>query len=127
MDLDKGLKRVPAVIAALGLIGAGVAGRIGGWSYAGAFLLGAIGAWLNFRMIERFVARLLGALAAAEAAPPRAPALRQFIRFALFVAGASVILRLSGFNVFVALLGFLVCPVAVMLEMLFQLLTYGHS
>ena len=28
---------------------------------------------------------------------------------------------------FVALLGFLVCPAAVMLEMLFQILTYGHS
>jgi len=127
MDLEKGLKRVPALILALGVIGAGVAWRIGGWSYAGAFLLGAIGAWLNFRLIEHFVGKLLGAIAAGNAAPPRSPALRQFIRFALFVIGASVILRLSGFNVFVALLGFLVCPAAVMLEMLFQILTYGHS
>ena len=127
MDLEKGLKRVPALMMGLGVIGAGVAGRIGGWPYAGAFLLGAIGAWLNFRMIEHFVSRLLGAIAAGEAVPPRSPALRQFIRFALFVVGASVILRLSGFNVFVALLGFLVCPAAVMLEMLYQILTYGHS
>lgn len=127
MDLEKGLRRVPALIGVLGVIGACAAGRIGGWSYAGAFLLGAIGAWLNFRMIERMVSRLLGAIAAGEAAPPRMSALRQFIRFAIFILGASVILRLSGFNVFVALIGFLVCPAAVMLEMLYQLLTYGHS
>ena len=127
MDLEKGLKRVPTLIVSLGIVGAGIAARFGGWSYAGAFLLGAIGAWLNFRMIETYVSRLLGAIAAGNAAPPRSPALRQFMRFALFVIGASVILRLSGFNVFVALLGFLVCPAAVMLEMIYQILTYGHS
>lgn len=127
MDLEKGLKRVPALIVALGLIGTGVAARFGGWKFAGAFLLGAAGAWLNFRMMERVTSRLLGAIAAGEATPPSKPALRQVIRFVVFIGGASVILRLSGFNVFVALIGFLVCPVAVMLEMIYQLLTYGHS
>ena len=50
-----------------------------------------------------------------------------FIRFAFFVLGAFVILRFSGFNIVVALCGFLVCPAAVMLEILYELLTYGHS
>ena len=84
-------------------------------------------AYLNFRLIERFVNRL-GSLAAAEPAnPPKAPGIRLFLQFALFVLGAFVILRLSGFNVVVALCGFLVCPAAVMLEILYELFTYGHS
>ena len=58
---------------------------------------------------------------------PKRRGVRLFIQFALFVLGAFVILRLSGFNVVAALCGFLVCPAAVMLEILYELFTYGHS
>ena len=126
-DPDRGLARVPKVIAVLGLVGTGVAGRIGGMPYAGAFLVGAAAAYLNFRLLERFVNRLLGGLVAEPARTPRAPGFRLFLQFALLVLGASVILRLSGFNLVVALVGFLVCPAAVMVEMLYQLFSYGHS
>jgi hypothetical protein len=51
-----------------------------------------------------------------------------FLQLALFVLGAFVIIRFSGFNIVVALYGFLVCPAAVMLEAIYYLLlTYGHS
>ena len=92
-----------------------------------AFLVGAIAAWFNFRLIEGFVNKL-GRLAAAEPGkPPKVSGVWLFIQFALFALGAFVIIRVSGFNVVAALCGFLVCPVAVMVEILYELFTYGHS
>jgi hypothetical protein len=127
VDFDKGIARVPPLIAILGLIGSGVVWSARGLAFGGAFLAGAIAAYGNFWLLERFVNRL-GRLAAAEpAGVPKVSGIRLFIQFALFVLGAFVILRLSGFNVVVALCGFLVCPAAVMLEILYELFTYGHS
>jgi hypothetical protein len=127
-DLDQAIVRVPLLIAVLGLIGSGVAWHFGGLPYASAFLLGAVAAYLNFRLIERVVKRLLRALAAEPRKPPKAAGLRLFLQLSLFVLAAFVILRFSGMNVVVALYGFLVCPAAVMLEAIYYLLlTYGHS
>lgn len=126
-DFDKGIARIPPLIAILGLAGTGVAGRMGGFLYAGSFLVGAIAAYVNFRVIERFVDRLGQLALAGSANPPKVRGVRLFIQFILFVLGAFVILRLSGFNVIAALCGFLVCPAAVILEILYELLTYGHS
>jgi hypothetical protein len=127
VDFDKGLARVPKFIIALGLIGTGIAGRMGGIPYAAAFLGGAGAAYFNFYLLERFATRL-GKLAVPGAEKSRNPSgVRLFIRFAFFIIGAFVILRLSGFNVVVAMCGFLVCPAAVMIEIFYELLTYGHS
>ncbi len=120
-DLDRGLARVPLLIAAIGLVGAGVAWRMGGLPYATAFLTGAVAAYFNFRLLERFVGRLLERMAAEPANRPKAPGARLFIQLAVFVLVAFVIIRLSGFNVVVALCGFLACPAAVTVEMLYQL------
>ena len=43
------------------------------------------------------------------------------------VLGAFVILRISGFSVLAVLCGFLVCPAAVILEIVYELLKYEHS
>jgi hypothetical protein len=126
-DLEQAIVRVPLLIGVLGLIGGGVAWYYGGLPHATAFLVGAVAAYFNFRLIERFVERLLRALAAEPGNPPKAAGLRLFLQLALFLAGAFVILRFSGFNIVVALYGFLVCPAAVMLEAIYYLLTYGHS
>jgi hypothetical protein len=126
-DFDRGIARVPRFIVILGLVGTGMAGRIGGLASAAAFLGGAGAAWFNFQLIERFVNRL-GKLAAPDAEKARAPSgARLFIRFAFFIMGAFVIIRLSGFDVAMAMYGFLVCPAAVMIEIVYELLTYGHS
>src|ERR1700679_2561052 len=101
-DLEQGLARVPLLIAVLGLVGAGVAWRIGGVSYASAFLVGAVAAYLNFRLLQRFVARLLRMVAARPKKPPKAAGLTLFIQLALFILGAFVIIRLTGFNIVVA-------------------------
>jgi hypothetical protein len=126
-DFDKGIARVPPLIGILSLVGTGVAGRMGGFLYAGSFLVGATAAYVNFRLIERFVDRLGQLALAGSSNLPKVRGVRLFIQFILFVLGAFVILRLSGFNVIAALCGFLVCPAAVILEILYELLTYGHS
>jgi hypothetical protein len=127
-DLDRALQRVPLLIAALGVIGAAVAWHFGGIRYSTAFLIGAVAAYFNFRLIERFVARLVGTLAANSAKRPKFAGLSLFFQLALFLAIGFVILRFSGFNIGVALDGFLVCPAAVMIEAVYYLiLTYGHS
>lgn len=126
LDFDEGIARVPKVIAVLGLVGTVVAWRIGGVAYALAFFVGAGAAYFNFRLIERAVDRL-GRLAGAAAKAPKASGAVMFFQFAVFAIGAFVILRLSGFNVAVALCGFLVCPAAVLIEIFYELLTYEHS
>lgn len=127
IEFDKGIARVPVLIAVIGLLGTPVAWRIGGFASAGAFLVGSAAAYFNFRVLETFVNRL-GLLAAAEPGKrPRVSGVKVFIQFVLCVAGGFVIIRLSGFNVVAALCGFLVCPAAVMVEILYELFTYGHS
>jgi hypothetical protein len=126
-DYDVAIARVPRWIVILGLFGTGIAGRIGGTPYAGSFFVGSIAAWINYKLIERAVNKL-GELA--KASGPKRPGLtgvRMFIRFAFFVLGAFVILRVSGLNIVVALCGLLVCPAAVLVEIFYELLTYGHS
>jgi hypothetical protein len=126
LNFDQGIARVPRFIVILGLLGTGIAGRLGGWAYALAFLVGAGAAYFNFRIIERTVDRL-GRLSGTVAKAPKASGVMMFIQFAVFAIGAFVIIRVSGFNVTVALCGFLVCPAAVMIEIFYELLTYEHS
>jgi hypothetical protein len=124
LDFDKGIARIPWWIVGLGVAGTGAAAWKGGWPYAGAFFVGAGAAYFNFRLLERVVNRLGQLVAARPGKLPRAPGLRMFIQIALFVVGAFVILHLSGFNVVWAFSGFLVCPAAVILEIVYELLTY---
>jgi hypothetical protein len=127
-DLNAVIARVPRLIAMLGLAGAAGAGRLGGLAWAGAFCAGAVAAYFNFRLIESFVNRLVRGMVGQPGKRPRVAGLRLFIRLALFVVGAFVILRFSGINLVVAFCGFLVCPAAVMLESIYYLITYyGHS
>ena len=126
-DYDIAIARVPRWIVILGLIGTGIAGRMGGVLWAISFILGAIAAWINYRLIVRVVDKL-GELA--QAGGPKRTArttVAMFIQFAFLVLGAFVILRVSGLNFVVALCGLLVCPAAVMVEIFYELLTYGHS
>ena len=127
-DLDRAIARIPRWIIVLGLLGTGFAGRMGGAPYAGPFLVGAAAAWLNFQLIERAVNRL-GRLASAPSATPagKGTGVWMFIQFAVVVLGAFVILKYSGFNLAAAFFGFLVCPAAAIAEIVFELLTYGHS
>jgi hypothetical protein len=120
-DYDAAIARVPRWILVLGLVGTGVAGRMGGTLWAGSFFAGAIAAWINFRLIEKAVNRLGELATSPDAKPRKAGGLKMFIRFALLVLGAFVIIKASGLNIVVALCGLLVCPAAVMAEIFYEL------
>ena len=126
-DYNRALSRLPNWMLLLAVIGTAMAASNAGLPAAAGFILGAIAAWLNLKLIERAVNRIVR-LAAAEPGKVRARSgVGIFIQFAVFATLAFVILRFTGFNLMAALLGFLVCPGAVIVEIVYGLFTYGHS
>ncbi len=123
-EFEAAIARLPRWILGLSAAGAAAAGPFFGLEAAGGFLLGAIGAYFNFRLIERAVNRVARD-ATGGAGRKRGNWL--LVQFAGLVLGAFVIIRYSGFNLTAAFTGFLVCPVAVILEIVYELLNYDHS
>jgi len=91
------------------------------------FLLGSLAAWLNYRVIVRAVDRVAYLAANTQEKRAAGSGKRIFIQFAVLLLGAFAILRFSGFSVVAGFCGFLVCPAAVMLEIVYELFSYGHS
>jgi hypothetical protein len=123
-EFEAAIARLPRWILGLAAIGTAIAGPFLGLAYAGGFLLGAIGAYFNFRLVERAVNRVARDAVGGDA-KKRSNLL--LIQFAGLVLGAFVIIRYSGFNLPAAFVGFLVCPAAVVLEIVYELVTYEHS
>ena len=122
-DYDRALARLPRWMMLLGIVGAGVADRYAGKSGVAGFLIGVVAAGLNLRMIERGVNRIVPE----KVRTGTGSGIRIFVQFALLGTLAFVILRFTGFNLAAALAGFLVCPAAVLMEIVYELITYGHS
>lgn len=120
-DFDRAIARIPLWIAAVSVAGAlGLFFRFGVRS-SGGFVLGAIGAMVNFWIIERAVSRLAATGRAGGTTP------KVFITFMALLLGVFAILFFSGFSLVAALCGFLVCPAAVLLELAYELITYEHT
>ncbi len=126
-DYDRAIARFPAWILALAVLGAAAAGIWCGIACAGGFLVGAIAAYLNFRIIERAANRIARLAKEGSAGTGRRTGVALLIQFGIFVLAAFVILRFSGFNMAAAFCGFLVCPAAAILEIVYELFKYGHS
>ena len=127
-DFVRIVARVPRLITILGVAGGIATALLRGIGYGTAFLIGAVAAYVNFRVIERLVTALVRRVLAKPVKHPRLQGAMVFIQLALFLIGLFVILRFSGFNLTAFLFGFLVCPAAVMIESVyFLLITYGHS
>ena len=127
-DFVRIVARVPRLIAILGVAGGIATALYRGIGYGTAFLIGAVAAFVNFKLIERLVTGLLRRMLEKPVKRPRLQGAKVFIQLALFLVGLFVILRFSGFNLTAFLFGFLVCPAAVMIESVyFLLITYGHS
>ena len=126
-DYERAVARLPNWMALLGVIGTALSARYAGLSGAAGFLIGAVAAWLNLRLIERGVNRIVRLVAAQPGTVSGGSGVRIFIQFAIFATLAFVILRFTGFNLMAALLGFLVCPAAAIMEIVYELFTYGHS
>ncbi len=126
-DYERAIARLPNWMALLAVIGTALAARYAGRSGAAGFLLGAVAAWLNLRLIERGVNRIVRLTVAEPGTVRTGSGVRIFVQFSIFAALAFVILRFTGFNAVAAVLGFLVCPAAVVLEIVYELIIYGHS
>ena len=123
-EFEAAIARLPRWILLLAAGGTAVAGVFLRIAVAGGFLLGAIAAYFNFRLIERAVNRV--ARQAVQGAG-KARSRWLLIQFAGLVFGAFVIIRYSGFSLVAAFAGFMVCPGAVVLEIIYELLNYDHS
>jgi hypothetical protein len=121
-QFEAAIARLPRWILALATLGTLGLASFFNLSLAGGFLFGAIAAYINFRLIERAVNRL-----AAAANPSRRRGIGLLIQFTGLVLAAFVIIRFSGFSMAAAFFGFLVCPAAVILEIVYELVTYEHS
>ena len=126
-DYERALARLPNWMLLLGVVGTGIAARYYGVSGAAGFLIGVTAAWLNLRLIERGVNRIVSLVAAEPGKVGAGSGIRIFAQFAVFGVLAFVILRFTGFNLMAALCGFLVCPAAAVIEIVYELISYGHS
>jgi hypothetical protein len=129
MQSEAGIARLPQWMLGLATVGTLIVAIVWGIRAGGGFLLGSLGAWVNLRLIIRAVDRI-GRLVVNGNTKNVRPGQRGvvvFIQLMALVLGAFVILRLSGFNKVAVLCGFLVCPAAVILEILYELLKYDHS
>ena len=126
-DYERALARLPKWMLALGIVGTGFAARYAGLSGVAGFVLGGMAAWLNLRLIERGVNRIIRLISAEPGKVSAGSGVRLFVQFAVFATLAFVILKFTGFNLMAALLGFLVCPAAALVEIVYELFTYGHS
>lgn len=129
-DFDAALVRVPRWMFLLTVVGLPFAFRLGAVESGEGFLGGALLGYVNFRIIERAVNRISSEATGAtgtERKPGAGRGAWLFFQFGICALLAFVIIRHSGVNLVAAFWGFLVCPSAVVLEILYELLTYGHS
>ena len=136
MSLGAEQVRVEAAVSRLPkwLIGLGILGTLGALRYYGvrtavAFLLGSAAAWINLKLIEQAVNRI-GRLASsgdASRAKPQRRAVWMLVQFIGVAISAFVILKYSGISIIAVFCGFLVCPAAVIVEIVYELVKYEHS
>ena len=126
-EFEQAVARLPRWILLLAAAGTVAAALVSGIATAGGFLLGSVAAYLNLRLIERAanrVSRLATDTRTPEDhRPGRGTGLWVFIQFSAIVFGAIVILSFSGFSRPAAFCGFLVCPAAAILEIIYELVT----
>jgi hypothetical protein len=121
--VGRALARIQFLIVFLSGAGTIVTMIYGGWRWAAGYVVGAGAAYLNFRWLKRLV-NSLGEAAAGK--PPRARvAVFLGLRYLLLAAGGYVILNFSALSMAAAALGLFVPVVAVILEILFELVYAG--
>jgi hypothetical protein len=121
--LDRALARIDILIPFLTIAGLIAASVRGGWKWAVGFLLGAAASWINFRWLKQMVHSL------SEAAAGKRPRVRGAVffglRYLLLASAAYVIVNYSALSLTAGLVGLLVPAVAVILEILFELIYAG--
>ena len=121
-DYSGAIARIPRWLLLLATIGTLVALLRFGVAVAGGFLLGALAAWVNLKLVERAARRVTATTADATQPARRSGARGLFIQFSALILGAFVIIFFSGFSKPAAFIGFFTCPAAVLLEILYELM-----
>ena len=125
-EFERAIARLPRWMLFLAVTGTAAAALLNGISAAGGFLVGSLAAYINLRVIERTVGRI-GRLAGVEGKKPgRGTGVRVFIQFSGLILGVLVILVFSGLSRTAAFCGFLVCPAAAILEIVYELVTFKY-
>jgi len=96
-----------------------------GWRWGVGFALGAAASWLNFRWLKKLVDSLGGA--AAGKTPKDRTAIMLGLRYVLLAAAGYAILIFSEISLTAALVGLFVSAIAVIIEILYQLIAYGST
>ena|SRR5579871_895457 len=125
MDLEQTLFETALRRITRGTVALAAAGCLGytiwrGWKWGLAYLLGAAASYLNFRWLKRAVDALTGAL---SARPSPKYAILIGLRYALLGAGAYVIVNFTSLSLLAASIGLLVPVAAVILEIVYELVT----
>ncbi len=127
-DFDLAISRLPRWILLLGALGTVLVAFRFGVSVAGGFLVGALCAYLNLWVIERAVNRI-ARLASHDGGKPGGgkpgggAGAWVFIQFSGLLLCALVILNVSGFSSVAAFWGLMICPGAVIAEIVYELVT----
>jgi len=116
----RALARIQFLMWFLGGTGVLVAAFYGGWRWAGGYLLGAIASYANFRWLKQMVSALSGAAAAKS--PGTRFAVIFGLRYLLLGIGGYAILSFSTLSLTAAFVGLFVSVVAVILEILYELM-----
>lgn len=127
--VEAAVSRLPKWLLILTAAGALGAVRYYNVRIAVAFLLGSAAAWINLRLIESAVDRI-GRLASsgdASAVKPKRRAVWMLLQFIGVALCAFVILKYSGVSILAVFCGFLVCPAAVIVEIVYELIKYEQS
>lgn len=124
-EFDEAIARIPRWILLLAVAGTVFAGLRYGLNVAAGYLLGSLAAWVNFWLIERVASRVARRAKEGEKAGGGTGAW-VFIQFTGLILAALAILILSGFSKPAAFCGLLITPAAVILEMVYELVTLRH-
>jgi len=125
-EFDEAVARIPRWMLLLAAGGTAITLLRYGVSVTGGFLVGAIAAWVNFRVIEGVAAHVTN-LAQAGGKAGGGTGVWAFIQFIALVLAALAILFVSGFSKPAAFCGLMITPTAVMVEMVYELVTIKHK
>jgi len=117
---EAGMRRIMRGTVALAAGGFVVCLVRWGWRWAVAYALGAAAAYLNFRWLKRVVDALAGALASR---PSPKFAVLIGLRYLLLGAGGYAIVNFTSLSLKAALAGLFVPVAAVIVEIIFELVT----
>lgn len=112
------MQRIQVLTAGLAVVGAAGFFWMAGWPGGMGFLLGAVASWLNFWWLKR----IAEALGESGAKPRSGAAIFLGLRYLVLIAAGYVIVNYFGISLMAALSGLLTAVMAVILEILYELI-----